>query len=442
MKNFFLFFLLIFPSFQNLIAQNNSQALLQKAGTLSKSGNYLQAIELLQNSLKEDPGNAELAFNIALNHEQLKNSEEAIAFYEQSLKLKDSYAPARMKLANLYVKNKEFAEAVKHLNYVYEKSENKDEKIKAKMRIVQIYEENDLNQKEFEAHLNDLKAVANVTHPKVLAAEAKLLYKNKSYDKAKETAEQALKMLDKGADKRGEYENLYFVYVMSGIMLKNYSAVSRYVDSIKSENYLKEYAKVGHEYYYSLGYAYFFSYELEKSLEFLNIALAIKPDYNAARIFLNQVENKNAPKLWAIEATKLKLVEKMAESNSRLEQGDYYNNLARLYLHEKKYQLAARAADSCLNILPNNLEAWYLKGISEYKQNNNDEAIDDLETLIQKAVVQKANPVSMARYYFMLGLAYKRIESKKTESAFQKAKFDIYENAALYEIRKMQEKRQ
>ena len=141
---------------------------------------------------------------------------------------------------------------------------------------------------------------------------------------------------------------------------------------------------------------------------------------------------------WAIESAKLKLVEKMAEKNAKVDEADHYNNLARLYLHEKKYQLAARSADSCLTIIPSNLEAWYLKGICEYKQNNNDEAIDDLENLVEKAIAQKVNRVNLARYYFMLGLAYKRIESKKTVETFQKAKFDIYEGAAEWELKNLQ----
>jgi tetratricopeptide (TPR) repeat protein len=442
MKTFLPILLLTFFFCTNLAGQGNSQASIQKAGGLSKTGNFLQAIELLQTSLKDDPANAELTFNIALNHELLKNTEEAVSYYEQTISLKHTHFQARMRLSNLYVKNKEFSTALKVLNYVCENTEIKEEKLRAKMKIVQIYEENNLNESEFEKHLLDLKSLTNAAHPRIMAAEAKLLYKKKNYNAARELSDNALKMIEKSNDKKSDYEDLYFVNVMSNIYSKNYAGASRFADSLKTEEFLKEYEKVGHSYFYSLGYAYFFSYELEKSLHFLNIALQIKPDFNTARVFLNQIENKNAPKLWAIEATKLKLVEKMAETNSRHEQGDYYNNLARLYLHEKKYPLAARSADSCLNILPDNLEAWYLKGISEYKQNNNDEAIDDLETLVQKAQIAKVNPVKMARYCFMLALAYKRIESPKTAATFRRAKYDIYENAAEYEISALGEQRQ
>jgi tetratricopeptide (TPR) repeat protein len=267
--------------------------------------------------------------------------------------------------------------------------------------------------------------------PKLHAIAAKTYLGVKNYDLAEE---EALKAIEKSKPDNLWYQVACLAYVRSRHNQKDYKGMQQYYDAITHESLKPYLLEFGHEYYYRLGYAYFFSHEFDLSRKYLNIALAIKPSYDAARIYLNQVENKRADKSQAIQDLQEKITQLQEAGKNK--EPLHYEHLAMLYLHEAHYDKALAYADSCLQIEPQNNEVKYLKAITYTKMDEQKEAVALLKHLISTA--KSSEFESRTKYYFQLGRLYvKANQIKEAKEAFRKAEVGFFADAARLEMQNL-----
>ncbi len=83
-----------------------------EASAKFKQGKFAAAIKLYQASLKYNPDQANIHFNLGLSHTKLKNIPEAVVSYKKSIELKPNYAKAYKNLGKLLKDDHLFEEAL------------------------------------------------------------------------------------------------------------------------------------------------------------------------------------------------------------------------------------------------------------------------------------------------------------------------------------------
>lgn len=264
--------------------------------------------------------------------------------------------------------------------------------------------------------------------PYVEALAVRAHFQQAHYEKVTELGGKLLDKKTKGVNK----QQMHYFMAESAYQLEKYELAGEHYQQMESEMYLKKLAHLNPERFYHMGYAYFFFYDWEKSHEYLQRALLMRPDYTRARVFFNNVIKEEANKQEAIKHSHTRII----QIDERVHDAKYYGDLTRLYLLEENYRKAVVAADSCLSINPDYLESQYLQGIAYYKKHENDEAIATFESLVQKSegIVKEEKKY---QYYFALGMAYNRAEPEKAPAAFRQARHGIYKEAAEHELKKL-----
>ncbi|MDC0231211.1 tetratricopeptide repeat protein [Aureispira] len=111
--------------------ENNVAKYGKKASEYTKSGNYRQAILVLEKGIEEHSEAASLHFNLGLNYLEVGNSKKAREEFKKTIDLEPAHAKAYQGLALLYYERQEYKDAAayylatidagKHDEYVYYK---------------------------------------------------------------------------------------------------------------------------------------------------------------------------------------------------------------------------------------------------------------------------------------------------------------------------------
>lgn len=276
------------------------------------------------------------------------------------------------------------------------------------------------------AQFRQLDNTANLARVDALAIRAH--FQQQQFDNVIALGNRLLNKKTKGIDT----QQLHYLMAEAAYQREDYALAGRHYQQISSATYLKKLDHLNPERFYHLGYAYFFFYDWEQSHNYLQRALLMRPDYTRARVFFNNVLAEEADKQKAIKHSRTRIL----QLDERAHDAKYYGDLTRLHLLEESYHKAVVAADSCLSIDPDQLDVHYLQGIAYYKKQENDEAIDTFEQLVEK-VTRTTDEEKKYQYYFALGMAYNRAEPEKAPAAFRQAQYGIYKEAAGYELEKL-----
>lgn len=431
MKRIFVLIFLMFTQAAGILAQAPGKVdpKFEKGLELCSKGAPQEGVVLLREVYKKTPSNHEVSYALASCYEQLKETNQAVELYRKTISLKEDYFMAYVKLANIHKQNRETSQAINQYHQAYSHAQNNDDKARAKAQILLLLEAEDKLNKEALPHIQDFKKVSGGRAPaKIYYIEAKIYFNVKNYQNAAKAAKNALRRM-RGASQASEEMSL--IFLKSAHETKNFEAMGEYLNKVESEPYISEVRKFNHIHYYQLGYAYYFMRDFKQSAAFLETALKIKPDYNKARIFQNYIQGQETDKMYAIKHTKAK-IEK--DEHDAL----YYADLARLYLHEKKYSEAEKAADLSLNESAGDHEVLFLKGIAFYKQKKFGKAADLFRKLAERNNYN--DQITKAKYAFALGIVYRDMGRKSdAEAAFKTSDFDLYEDASRLEIEKLKD---
>ncbi len=307
--------------------------------------------------------------------ETQKKPEEAQEAFLAAINLRADYAAPHLKMGTFLRKQDNLEEAALHFEKAFYGHATPDEKIKAKLGTLLILEHQQLLNKEAIKHFKELHhAVPHQKYPfRLYLLEARTAFVVGEYSMAQKAAANAAEAESKN------YDEAYYLHIAASHELKNYEAMGRYIDQIKSDVYKNKVKSIDYEYYYNLGYAYYHAYELDLSSHFIDISLKIKPTYLNAVQYHNLIEKKSADKTRDISHVNHKLL----GANYTTHDAGYYFDLTRLYLHEKKYTKAIHTADSCFRADRQNGEVLFLKAIAQYKHHHGQDAIKTLAQLLE-----------------------------------------------------------
>lgn len=102
-----------------------------------------------------------------------------------------------------------------------------------------------------------------------------------------------------------------------------------------------------------------------------------------------------------------------------------YNSLARIYFREKNYEKTLENLDTAVKLDNSYAEAYYFKGLTLNSMNKPEDAIDNLKTAIT------LNPTP-AKYYAQLGTSYKRLKKYNEAFLFFKEAVELDATSVLY----------
>lgn len=435
MKNNFLFVkFLILNSFLFFIlfAFNFAKAqpdVYTKAIEMAQNGNPQDGLNLLKTALNADVKNTSLLYYTGLYLEQLKNVPKAVELYKEAVKIDNTNFEANYRLGFLYEKIDSTSQAFTYyetaLSYV--PSSQEAEKNTILSRLIFLSDNSQKYDKKSLAYTETYLKSENIEiiPAPVALAVATILYQNSKYEDAQKLTKTILEKTNSDAY---PIQKAAFIYTSCAFRLQDFDGMTTYYARIKDEKLKAELENTAPQYYYNLGYVYFFMYDFDKSLRYLKTALTIKPDYSPAQIFTNQVEVRKDDKSDVINFLRRK-VEYSKEKNA-----GYYADLTRLYVHEQSYNEAIKVADSCLQLEPNRQDVYFLQAIANYKTLRDKEGI----VIIQKALIKfpKIENEDRSKYYFLLGLFYKRIKNYgEAQKAFEQAKRGVFEDAANWELK-------
>ena len=430
MLNSFLFFILFLVNF--LQAQPNAY---NKAVEMAQNGDPKGGLELLKTELNADAENSELLYYTGLYLEQLKNIPKAVSLYKQAITIDKTNFEANYRLGFLYEK----ADSAEQAFVYYKKAiqhvpvTKLQEKNTILGRIIVLSEATKSIDEETIQYANDYFETENIENipPPVALSLANIFYQGSEYKKAQELTKGILEKTNSNAY---PIQKAAFIYTSSAFRLQDFDGMTTYYARIQDKTLKTELENTAPEYYYNLGYVYFFMYDFDKSLRYLRTALTIKTDYSPAQVFLNRVEHQKEDKSDVIDHIRQKI--KLSEHKSH--DAAYYYDLTRLCVYEQRYNEAIKVADSCLSLEPNRQEVYFLEAISNYKTIRDKEGIVVIEKALKKFT--KLDNETRSKYYFLLGLLYKRIKNYgEAEKAFEQAKRGVYEDAAHWELSKLRE---
>ena len=422
--NSFLFFILFTVNFLQAQPKVYTQAV-----EMAQNGNPQDGLNLLRTELSADSENTELLYYTGFYLEQLKNIPKAVELYKEAIKIDKTNFEANYRLGILHEKVDSIPQAFSYyetaLSHV--SSSNKEEKSIILGSIIILSDQVSKFDKKTLGYATDYLKSEDINNipPPIALCLANILYQNSDY----ETAQKLTKaILEKTSSNAYPIQKAAFIYTSCAFRMQDLEEMKTYYARIKDEKLKTELENTAPQYYYNLGYVYFFLYDFDRSLRYLQTALIIKPDYSPAQIFINQVEGRKDDKSDVINFLRRK-VEYSKERNA-----NYYADLTRLYVHEKRYNEAIKMADSCLFLEKNKHEIYFLKALSNYKTVRDKEGIVVLKELFKQ--FPKLENEDRSKYYFLLGLCYKRMENyAEAQKAFQEANREIYQDAANWELK-------
>ncbi|AFM03750.1 tetratricopeptide repeat protein [Bernardetia litoralis DSM 6794] len=437
-NNFYFIKFLIFNTFLFFIffALNFAKAqpeVYTKAVQMAQSGKPQDGLNLLKTELDADTQNTELLYYTGFYLEQLKNIPKAVELYKEAIKIDKTNFEANYRLGFLYEKVDSIQQAFDFYKtaLLYAPTTPKTEKNTILTRLIFLSDNIKKYDKEALKYANQYlknEQIDNIPAPVALSL-ANIFYQNTEYEKAQKLTKSILEKTNSNAY---PIQKAAFIYTNCAFRLQDLDGMKTYYARIKDEKLKLELENTAPLYYYNLGYVYFFMYDFDKSLRYLKTALTIKPDYSPAQIFINQVEGRKDDKSDVINFLRRK-VEYSKEKNAA-----YYADLTRLYVHEKRYNEAIKVADSCLRLEPNRHDVYFLEALSNYKTARDKEGINVLKQLF--IAFPKLENEDHSKYYFLLGLLYKRSKNYgEAKKAFKQAGRGIFEDAAQWELSKLRE---
>lgn len=428
--NSFLFFMLF--SFNFAKAQPEVYT---KAIQMAQDGNPQDGMSLLKKELDIDSKNTELLYYTGLYLEQLKKIPQAVGFYKEAIQIDKTNFEANYRLGFLYEKVDSIPQAFSfyEMALLHVPVSQEQEKNTILGRLIVLSDEAGKFDKETVKYADEYFKSVEIDNipPPVALSLANILYQNAEYEDAQKLTKTILEKVNSNAY---PIQKAAFIYTSCAFRLQDFDGMKIYYARIKDEKLKTELESTAPQYYYNLGYVYYFMYDFDKSMRYLRTALTIKSDYSSAQIFLNKVEDQNTDKSDAIYHIRKKI--EFSEHLSH--DAAYYYDLTRLYVYEKHYNEAIKAADSCLRLETTRQEVYFLEAIANYKTVRDKDGI----IIIQKALKKfpKLENEDRSKYYFLLGLFYKRIKNYgEAQKAFEQAKRGVFEDAAHWELSKLRE---
>jgi len=413
-----------------------AEELMDQVEFLINNSRYEEALGIIEEALKVAPKDAKIYYRKAETLIGLGRFREAIGTLEKSVQIDPKYIEAYEMLGNLYSQFRKAPQAVKNYEQAYsiatakagtladveEKERLNSDRLRYKIEIINIlflvkrhkFTKPHIDQAlEMEPDNFDVRFMKAQYHNEV-----------EEYQDALTIMEVLIKEVPEMEGNEMYFYELGVAYHMTGA----YAKAQTEFEKIKTGPELSKTRLFQPEYYYSLSMAYFAVYAFDQCEKYLDIAIAIKPDYKEAFELKQNLAGVRVPKGKMIGAVQEQIkIEKEPKALA-----DKYHELANLHYQSDEYREAISACEESLNINEKQLDVVFLKAMCEYKLKQPDDAAAMLDKIVKNPSL---SPAIKARCHFARGLIYKSGGNlTAAESAFKSAYTGTFRAAARNEL--------
>ncbi|MEM6298485.1 MAG: hypothetical protein AAF740_07345 [Bacteroidota bacterium] len=412
-----------------------------EATGLEKAKKFNEAISKFDVAISKDGENPKYHFEkgrVLLT--KMRDADRGVAALKKSIEINESYLDSHKLLARYFVISKKYEEAIIYLDNSFKYEDDKEAKLKYKIEILEILDEQLGQIKKAGNHVNDAKQVA-ADDPRTLFYESKYYNAIGDYEKAKQAAMKSVEIV---ADRElNEKAPAYYELGLAYYHLEEYQKMEEaFAVAKQSKEFAREVIRRSPQYFYTLARTFYRVYEIDEAATIIEKVLKMRPDYQRAHELKVQIVNQRVNKKTVIEHLKQALE---AETNP-LKRAEKLAELSELEIQAGLYADAIEHADQCLQIDAKNYAVTFFKGIAYYKSgikaNSTDEINKGIETLSGLISYKGIDLETKAQYSFALGLFYEKIaemssnkgELKKAVESFKAANYGTFKYSAQEKI--------
>ncbi len=406
---------------------------------LRKQKKYAEALEAYNRAIDKEGNNYKYFYKKGVVLVKLNNNNDAIKAFQKAIELNSGFSAGYVSIAQIYIRDRKFADAIEYMNKAYDKETDVAKKIRYKTMVARLYLKDDKPDKAL-TELNAAKALpgGNVDLG-VLYAEGEAYGR---LEKWQQSLESYAKALD-GA-KRAQFSNKDLGQYKFGVglayaKLNNKAEYEKILADLQSTNpawaqKLKR-AAMGTESgtYTRLATSYLKGGLYDEAAK--NIATAIANRENLANSYFVAaiINEKQGQTSQAIQNYQKALNEEQNEQKKMT----IYQRIIRLQLMNKAYDEAITVIDKVLAKKPDDLELLFKKAQAQYAKGQYAAALATAESAAAK--IPASDPkqsIKQARYYLIAGMAAKNNkDAAKARDALQKAAQGPYRFAAKEELK-------
>lgn len=417
--------------------QKPAEELMDQVEFLLNNSRYDEALGIIEEALKAAPKDAKIHFRKAETLIGLGKFKQSIGTLEKAVQIDPKFIDAYEMLGNLYSQFRKAPQAVKNYEQAYaiatakaeampnnpeEQAKLNSDRLRYKIEIINIL---------FLVKRHKFAKPHIVQALEMEPDNFDVKFMNVQYLNEVEEHQEALSIMETLIGEVPEMEGNEKYFFELGVayhMTGAYAKAQKEFEKIKSGPELSRTRMFQPEYYFSVSMAYFTVYAFDEAEKYLDITIAIKPDYKEAFELKQQLAGIRVPKGKMIGAVQEQL---KIEKDPKL-LAEKYHELAYLHYQSEEYEESIGACDESLNINEKQLDVVFLKAMCEYKKQEPDEAAAMLDKIVKNP---QLNPAIKARFHFARGLIYKAGGNlSAAESAFKSSYTGKYRAASRNEL--------
>lgn len=427
LSNKFLLVVFVFSllGFNSLLAQQKD-ALdhFVKAETLRQQGKTKESLIEYDKAIEKDATNAKFFYSKGLVYMRLKDTNKALACFENSTKADEKYVDGYKFIGKIYEKKHKVAPAVLAYNKVFEYATDDKVKTEYKLKIIRLfYKSGRFTQSG--SHLEEVKKIAP-QNTDVLYLDG--LYQNtmQKYEAAKVSLVKGVGLVIGGGDAKA-IAKFHFELGKTHFYLEEYEEAKHNFDEVKLTSFTKRIYKMSPEYHCKLAYSYFRAYQVDKSIKLVEKAVKMRNDYPEAHDLKVKLAASHVDKSTVIDLKKSSI---KSEANP-LKKAEKLAELIQLELDGGRYEDVLVSVKQYLEIKESNHSILFFKAVAQSQLGQDQESAQTLQAILLLKGIDLENK---AKFNFTLGLLYKKMANKEEALKYLKAaEYGSFRNAAQAE---------
>jgi len=412
-----------------VVAQNPGKTAYQQAENLRKGKRYQEAIAKYEEAIRLEDNNYRYYFSRGKCYYAMKDYDLALSSFEETVELKKDFVFAYTLIAKIYRRKADNPNAVYYYDLASKAENDPKRKVGYKMEAVKLLLR-DGKTEEAQGHLADAKRFAP-DDLGILYFDAKISNQNGDHERARDNMMVATaKVADQPPATSAKY---FYELGLAHNKLGDYKSAQTAWEKAYFGPYKsaidRERSKNSPAYFYRIAVSYYVAGEYAEARTQIDKALELQNNFAAAYTLMGKMEKKQGNYNAAADNFRTAAnFEQDPNKKMRLQM-----MLTGLQVNAGDYSGAISSADDILAKQPGNSKVKYYKALSQYHTGAYGSSISTLESLLSEANDNKTK----ARYNFVLGMAAKNTDQDRAKEAFRAAMYGPYKPAAKIEYDKL-----
>jgi tetratricopeptide (TPR) repeat protein len=399
-----------------------------KAEDLRKTKNHAEAVAEYDKAIKAEADNPIYYFNRGLCYVELKNAEKAKESFQKATQLRPDHFKAFEMLGRLADLAKDTDGAVANYDKASDQAPDKAQKVAYLVEAIKVLNRagrtTDVGQ-----HLAKGKAL-DAEHLELLYLEARNQNALGNHQAVIGSVPKIVAHPKHAARPANEMARFHYELGLAYFKTQQYQLAEPALKKADVGTFKPKVFEMTPEYYYLLANAYFKTFVLAKSEEYLATARAMRPNYKEANELATRLANVREDKT---ERMKTELDSIYKEKNPSKKQ-QRYCELCRYQFDAGEFAAAAASAEECLRLNQKNTSFIFYRAISLHRSGDLDKATYELDKLVQSPLLDAE---TKAMFHFALGMMYRDAKQPQLAAGYFKKANGTFEPAAKLELRNL-----